>query len=107
MTSISAIQLQRLQATPGLGDGPQRLAPLPGDRTEGTGFAETLRDAVGKVDGAQRVANEHIEAFIAGESENLHDVMIAMNEAELHFQLMTEVRNRLLETYQDLMRLQV
>ena len=33
--------------------------------------------------------------------------MISMNQAELYFQMMTEVRNRLLETYQELMRMQV
>ena len=59
------------------------------------------------MDGAQKVADEQVEAFIAGEQENVHEVMISMNEAKMHFQLMTEVRNRMLETYQELMRMQV
>jgi flagellar hook-basal body complex protein FliE len=62
---------------------------------------------VNKVDDAQKAADGQIEAFVAGEQENLHEVMIAMNEAKLSFQLMTEVRNRMLETYQELMRMQV
>ncbi|MEM1118704.1 MAG: flagellar hook-basal body complex protein FliE [Bacteroidota bacterium] len=44
---------------------------------------------------------------MAGETESVHDVMIALNQAELHFQLLTEVRNKLLDGYQELMRMQV
>ena len=101
---MTVAQLQRLrQITPD--DG--RL-PLP--RTgEGNGasFADTLKDAVGRVDGAQREADSQIEAFVAGEQDNLHEVMISMNSARLTFQLMTEVRNKMLDTYQELMRMQV
>lgn len=70
-------------------------------------FGDALEDAINKVDGAQKAADGQIEAFVSGEQENLHEVMIAMNEAKLSFQLMTEVRNRMLETYQELMRMQV
>ena len=66
-----------------------------------------MRQAIAEVDGAQKTADQQITAFVAGEQENVHEVMIAMNEARLSFQLMTEVRNRMLETYQELMRMQV
>ena len=100
--SVSPAQLQRLQGVPGDGPRPSWTAPETGD-----GFADTLRDAIGEVDASQKEADSQIEAFVAGEQENLHDVTIAMNEARLHFQLMTEVRNKSLETYQELMRMQV
>ncbi|MDT0632359.1 flagellar hook-basal body complex protein FliE [Rubrivirga sp. S365] len=101
--TVSPIQLQRLQGlTPG--DGPRPSWTAPG---AGGGFADTLRDAIGQVDASQKTADGQIEAFVAGEQENLHEVTIAMNEARLHFQLMTEVRNKSLETYQELMRMQV
>lgn len=97
-------QLQRLrQALPT--DGFAR-EPVPGQGS-GTGFADTLAGAVQRVDAAQKNADTQVEAFVAGEQESVHEVTIAMNEAELHFQLMTEVRNRMLETYQELMRMQV
>lgn len=99
--ALSPVQLQRIQgATPG--DGPRTTWKAPDD-----GFADTLRNAIGEVDASQKRADEQIEAFVAGEQENLHEVTIAMNEARLHFQLMTEVRNKSLETYQELMRMQV
>ena len=101
---MTVAQLQRLrQVTPE--DG--RL-PLPRtDKGSGTSFANTLKDAVNRVVGAQQEADSQIEAFVAGEQDNLHEVMISMNSARLTFQLMTEVRNKMLDTYQELMRMQV
>ncbi|MFN3596089.1 MAG: flagellar hook-basal body complex protein FliE [Rubricoccaceae bacterium] len=90
--------------------GPSWGAPAPARRVGSDGFdrfAGTLREAIGNVDSAQKEAGAQVEAFVAGEQENLHEVMIAMNQARLYFQLMTEVRNRGLETYQELMRMQV
>lgn len=95
-------ELQRIRSA--VGDG----ARLPQPREpQGASFGDTLRDAVGQVDSAHRAADGQIEAFVAGEQENVHEVMIAMNQAKLSFQLMTEVRNKMLETYHELMRMQV
>ncbi len=103
---LSLAQLQRLRgADPGQPFGPPERGPLTGPGA--TGFADTLRGAIDRVDATQKEADAQIEAFVAGEQENLHEVMIAMNEARLHFQLMTEVRNKTLEAYQELMRMQV
>ena len=108
---ISPAQLQALQGVPPPGtDGPgwRPIGPQSTPDTSGaTDFADTLRDAVDSVDASQKTADAQVEAFVAGEQEDLHEVMIAMNQARLHFQLMTEVRNRALETYQELMRMQV
>lgn len=103
---MTVSELQRLQQLNPAGSDGFARTPI-GGGAEGTGFADTLSDAIGKVDASQKVADEQVEAFIAGEQENLHEVMISMNEAKLHFQLMTEVRNRMLETYQELSRMQV
>lgn len=96
-------QLQRLrQATT---DGGQAL-PTPREAGR-PGFGDALENAINKVDEAQKAADGQVQAFISGEQENLHEVVITMNQAKLSFQLMTEVRNRMLETYQELMRMQV
>lgn len=100
---MNIAQLSRLRS--GGTDDPLAL-PTPRQSNE-TGFADALKNAVENVDEAQKAADGQIEAFVAGEQENLHEVMIAMNEARLTFELMTEVRNRMLETYQELMRMQV
>lgn len=100
---MTVFQLQRLREI-----GGDDFLSLPGPRQSGqSDFGSAFRNAVDSVDKAQKAADGEIEAFVAGENENLHDVMISMNEAKLAFQLMTEVRNRMLETYQELMRMQV
>ncbi|HET6568461.1 MAG TPA: flagellar hook-basal body complex protein FliE [Rhodothermales bacterium] len=99
-------QLQRLRAgTTGKTDG---FGDLPQPRESGSAsFGDFFKDAIDQVDGLQKEANHQVTAFVAGEQDNVHDVMIAMNEARLSFQLMTEVRNKVMETYQELMRMQV
>ncbi|GAB5521593.1 MAG: hypothetical protein RhofKO_38440 [Rhodothermales bacterium] len=73
----------------------------------GSSFKDTMTDLLDSVDLDQKVSNEQIESFVAGEQENVHEVMVAMNRAQLSFQFMTEVRNKGLETYQELMRMQI
>ncbi|WP_457651523.1 flagellar hook-basal body complex protein FliE [Rhodocaloribacter sp.] len=99
-------ELQRMRSAGISGSDDPRSLPRP--RTEhGAGFTETLKEAIESVDDAQKKAGEQVTAFISGEQENVHEVMIAMNQAQLSFQLMTEVRNKMLDTYQELMRMQV
>lgn len=106
---MTLAQLQRLRTASLQGkEGPDRL-PRPrqeGDG-QGVGFGDTLRQAIDEVDGAQKEAGNQVSAFISGEQDNVYEVMIAMNQAQLSFQLMTEVRNKMLDTYQELMRMQV
>jgi flagellar hook-basal body complex protein FliE len=48
-----------------------------------------------------------VNGVLSGQNVSLHQTMIAMEEASISFQLMVEVRNKLLESYQELMRMQV
>lgn len=105
--AISIGELQRLRGPL----GPDTGINLPRPRDPGIGspgeFGDMLKNAIDRVDDVQKHADGEITSWIAGEQENLHEVMISMNHAQLSFQLMTEVRNRLLDTYQELMRMQV
>ncbi len=104
---MNILQLQRLRVGSLDGDDKARSLPRPGGTEGPQGFGSALGQAIEQVNGAQKAADDQITAFISGEQENLHEVMISMNQAELYFQMMTEVRNRMLETYQELMRMQV
>jgi flagellar hook-basal body complex protein FliE len=70
-------------------------------------FADTLRQAVAEVDRLQTRRDEMVEGMVSGEVTEVHDVMTAAEEAQLAFELLLEVRNRLLEGYQEIMRMQV
>ena len=70
-------------------------------------FSTVLGRMVGEVSAQQNVANNAVAALQSGQNVSLHQAVIAMEEANLSFQLMVEVRNKLLESYQELMRMQV
>jgi len=66
-----------------------------------------LKNSMEEVNQLQNEADRSIEQLVAGESKNLHETMIAMEKANISFRLMMEVRNKIIEAYQDVMRMQV
>ena len=62
---------------------------------------------VGEVNQKQAAAGAAVTGLLTGNNVSLHQAMIAMEEASVSFQLMVEVRNKLLESYQELMRMQL
>ena len=70
-------------------------------------FQNVLSDAVQQLNELQQKADNAIESLASGEPIDLHDVTIAMEEASLGFQLALQVRNKLIEAYQEVMRMQV
>jgi len=79
------------------------VAPAPG----GGGFQEQFLKALEKVDSLQQVSNDTLDGMISGRVTETHDVMIVARESQLAFELLLEVRNKLLESYQEIMRTQV
>ncbi len=88
----------------GTGD---RSKLLPQPRTSGDGFGDVMTGALDRVDSLQKKAETTMTEFIAGERDDVHEVVISMNEAQLAFQFLTETRNKLMDGYQELMRMQV
>jgi flagellar hook-basal body complex protein FliE len=62
---------------------------------------------VNEVGAKQAAAGDAVNGVLSGQNVSLHQAMIAMQEANVSFQLMVEVRNKLLESYQELMRMQI
>jgi len=84
------------------------LAPGVGGPAKPTeGFGQMLDGLVATVEGKQQAAQELTRRVLLGESDQLHQSVIAMQEASVSFGLMVEVRNKLVESYQELMRMQV
>ena len=75
--------------------------------TQNGGFAQHLQQAMGNVDAAQANRDQMVEGMVTGQVGEVHDVMIAAEEAQLSLELMIEVRNKLLEGYQSIMAMQV
>ena len=70
-------------------------------------FSDALSNAVSEINSKQVAASNAVNGLLSGQDVSLHQAMIAMQEANVSLQLMVEVRNRLLESYQELMRMQV
>lgn len=79
--------------------------PLTGVPQEG--FGKVLDGLVSTVTSKQDAAQAMTRKVLLGESDQLHQSVIAMQEASVAFSMMVEVRNKLVESYQELMRMQV
>lgn len=70
-------------------------------------FGELLSNAIDKVDQSEKISQNYDALIATGEVENLHDAMIAAQKAEVTLSFALEIRTKVLEAYQELMRLQV
>ncbi len=98
--------LQRLD--PDGNNLPDRSSTIrPGDSKGVESFKDSLSNLVSDVDQMQKTAEEATHRMLTGELEDVHQVMIAMEEAQTSFQLMMEIRNKILEAYKEVIRMQV
>jgi len=74
---------------------------------QSAGFGDVLNQFVGEVNEKQLASSQAVNDLLSGKDVPLHQAMIAMQEAGVAFQMMVEVRNKLLQGYQELMRMQV
>ena len=75
--------------------------------TDGPSFADTLAQSLDKVNKLQKEADVAIQDFATGDTRNIHETMIAVSKADVAFRLTMQVRNKMVEAYQEVMRLQV
>ncbi|UFS72325.1 flagellar hook-basal body complex protein FliE [Geomonas sp. RF6] len=70
-------------------------------------FSKFMEEMVGKVNTLQKGADASIQSMATGGPTGLHEVMLAVEKANISFQLLTQVRNKAVEAYQEVMRMQV
>lgn len=75
----------------------------PGEKS----FADTLKDAVQSVNTAQKESDVKMQEMAVGKSQDVSDVMITAEKADIALKLMVQVRNKIIEAYQDIMKMQV
>lgn len=73
----------------------------------GADFMSLLNDGISRVDQSLKAADTQLRGLAAGEDIPIHDVMISMERARLDLMLVAEVRNRVIEAYQELTRMQL
>jgi flagellar hook-basal body complex protein FliE len=72
-----------------------------------TSFSDILRDSVSKVNEMQTQADTAIKELVAGRSKNIHETMLAIERADSALKLAMSVRNKILDAYKEVMRMQV
>jgi flagellar hook-basal body complex protein FliE len=68
-------------------------------------FMETLQTAMGSVEQAQTDAQHSVSNMLSGNGEEVHRTMVAVEKADLSFQLMMEVRNKIIAAYQEVSKM--
>src|SRR5215831_12746912 len=72
----------------------------------GGGFGKLLNEAIQQVNDVEKGSQGELQKFLSNESD-LHSVMIALEKADLSFQTMMQVRNKIVQAYQEIMKAQV
>jgi flagellar hook-basal body complex protein FliE len=117
ISSISSLQNSLLSriGTAGRTDAPTDPVKLPGislptpdtTQVQPGGFGNIFEKMISEVDTKENQAQAITRDVLLGNNDQLHQSMIAMQEAGMAFQLMIEVRNKVVESYQELMRMPV
>jgi len=79
----------------------------PTDRVTAPGFSEMFEKFVRGVDHKKKVSAKETQDLILGRSDNIHEAVVKSEESKVAFNLMIEVRNKLVDSYKELMRMQV
>jgi flagellar hook-basal body complex protein FliE len=110
---MEAVRNRQTQALERIGAGQPTQAitdtapTIPGENGNRVTFGKLIGDLVNDVEATQKNSATELRRVMTGEVDNLHQSMIAMQEASTSFTLMVEVRNKLMESFQQIMRMQV
>lgn len=78
-----------------------------GESQGSTSFTDILKEKLQQVDALQKEADAAIQGFVAGGITDVHEVMLATQRAQLALELTVQVRNKLVEAYQEVFRMQI
>jgi flagellar hook-basal body complex protein FliE len=85
----------------------QSPSNIPGSAKEEKGFLDALKESIQMVNQAQINADEAVTNFETGKDPNLHQTMIALQKADLSFELMMQVRNKIVNAYEEISKMQI
>lgn len=91
--------------------GPQLTSPhasfAPRSSPEGSTFGASLTASLDQVDRSLHAADQAIAALATGQADHLHQTMIAVEKADLSFELMLQIRNKVVAAYDEISRMQL
>ena len=99
MTTISGISSQATS-----------VQPKPDSQSVGAAeknFSDFLSSTIDQVVNAQNASDAAVERLNTGKAQNMHQVMLAVEEADISLRMLVQVRNKALQAYDDIMRMQI
>ena len=85
---------------------PVETGPMASSAASGTGFIDTLRSAMDEMGQLHGQAESKVAGVLEGSGADVHSALIAVEKADLSFQLMMQVRNKIVSAYQEISRMQ-
>lgn len=82
------------------------LSPTPASKGHET-FGDFLANSINEVNQLQNKANESIQKLVTGENKNIHETMLQVEQAEIAFKSMNQIRSKVLDAYREVMKIQV
>ena len=70
-------------------------------------FADTLKDYIKSVNDDQIAAKESVTKYLRGETKDIHSTVISIEKADISLQLMLQLRNKVIQSFQEIMRIQI
>jgi flagellar hook-basal body complex protein FliE len=70
-------------------------------------FGDVLKESIQKVTELEKEADKEVEKLAKMETQDIHNTMMAIEKADLTFQMMMQIRNKIISAYEEIMRMQV
>src|SRR4051794_36080653 len=90
-----------------IGSAPAPVNPFDSGAKGASGFGAALKDAMHTVGEFHDNASKSVESFLSGEGDDLHKTILATQRADLAMELFLQVRNKVVQAYQEVMRMQI
>lgn len=100
--SFGGIEGQRTQL-----DSSEISSSLNNTKEVGKSFGDTLKDAIQEVNQLQKTADKKMQDLATGKTDNIPEVMIAAEKADIALKLMVQVRSKIIDAYHEIMKMQV
>jgi flagellar hook-basal body complex protein FliE len=95
-----------IQGFPGIDPGSFTIPPPGAGANESSGFWDTLKDTMSQVQQAQNEADQKVTDLVSGKGEDIHSALTAVEKADLSFELVMQVRNKIVQAYQQVSQMQ-
>ena len=107
MDGLTISNANRFLETGSLDNKSVKIDQMPNSQESGPSFADTLKEAVNDVNQMQLNADKKIQELATGKTDDIAGVMIATEKADIALRAMVQVRNKIIDAYQEIMKMQV